>query len=165
MKNGCTSHTYLSNIPPFSTEQWWWEKEYQPTTNIIHGNSVQKYSWKEGHLFPRNRILSIVSREIPGTPYTETPIPILLPCHSLKNPLKYGNMLQEHLRQTYSHFSTLALESWVQGLWVFRKILEVISTMGQTKHDTLGGSLFLHYRKEINRELNSLVVFFLSLPC
>ena len=97
------------------------------------------------------------------TPYTETPIPILLPCHSLKNPLKYGNMLQEHLRQTYSHFSTLALESWVQGLWVFRKILEVISPMGQTKHDTLGGSLFLHYRKEINRELNSLVVFFLVL--
>lgn len=32
--------------------------------------------------------------------------------------------------------------------------------MGPTKHDTLGGSLFLHYRKEIHRELNSLVVFF-----
>ena len=33
---------------------------------------------------------SIFSREIPGTLQNGTPIPILLPYHSLKNPLKYG---------------------------------------------------------------------------
>ena len=31
------------------------------------------------------------SREIPGTPNSGTPIPILLLYHSHKNPLKYGN--------------------------------------------------------------------------
>ena len=33
----------------------------------------------------------LMSREIPGTPKSGTPIPILLPYHSHKNPLKYGN--------------------------------------------------------------------------
>ena len=33
----------------------------------------------------------IISREMLGTPNNGTPIPILLPCHSHKNPLKYGN--------------------------------------------------------------------------
>ena len=33
-----------------------------------------------------------ISREIPGTPNNGTPVPILLlPYHSHKNPLKYGN--------------------------------------------------------------------------
>ena len=36
---------------------------------------------------------SIISREIPGTPNSGTPIPMLLPYHSHKNPLKYGNVM------------------------------------------------------------------------
>ena len=36
------------------------------------------------------------SRETPGTPKSGTPIPILLPYHSHKNPLKYGNGMEAY---------------------------------------------------------------------
>ena len=41
--------------------------------------------------FKRWKLLNRLSREILGTPNNGTPIPILLPYHSHKNPLEYGN--------------------------------------------------------------------------
>ena len=39
----------------------------------------------------RIKVMGIVSTKIPGTLNSGTAIPILLPYHSHKNPLKYGN--------------------------------------------------------------------------
>ncbi len=50
-------------------------------SSAVHG--VFMFSWL--------CVCSIYSTKIPGTLNSGTPIPILLPYHSHKNPLKYGN--------------------------------------------------------------------------
>ena len=49
----------------------------------------------------------IDSKEIPGTPNSRTPTPMVLPYHSYKNPLKYGNGLE-------ACGILLCIESWIE---------------------------------------------------
>lgn len=93
--------------PKNSRELWWW---FITSSELWWITQVQLQVQKKYHrsyYYHSTIVEFIVWKEIPGTPNSRTPTPIVLPYHSYKNPLKYGNGLE-------ACGILLCIESWIE---------------------------------------------------
>ena len=93
--------------PKNSRELWWW---FITSSELWWITQVQLQVQKKYHrsYYYHSTIVEFIdSKEIPGTPNSRTPTPMVLPYHSYKNPLKYGNGLE-------ACGILLCIESWIE---------------------------------------------------
>ena len=94
-----------------------WAKKFQGVVVVIHhligavmnhtGSATGSEKYHRSYYYHSTIVEFIDSKEIPGTPNSRTPTPMVLPYHSYKNPLKYGNGLE-------ACGILLCIESWIE---------------------------------------------------